>query len=50
MPVFRALKRMAALPSGEVGPVECCALRRLASICLRDDIVLRGVLLPLTTG
>jgi hypothetical protein len=33
-----ALPATAALPSGERGPVEALALRRLASIFLRDDI------------
>ena len=32
-PCFRALKREAALPSAERGPVDFCALARLARIC-----------------
>jgi len=31
---------------GERGPVECCALRRWASICLRDDMELTEFLPP----
>src|ERR1035437_10228694 len=42
MPDFKALKRTAALPSAERGPVDFCALRRLASICCRVAIVLMG--------
>ena len=33
MPCFRALKREADLPSAERGPVDFCALARLAVIC-----------------
>src|ERR1017187_4136211 len=43
MPVLRAFMEEVALPVTEVGPVDCWALRRLASICRRLDIVVRGV-------
>src|ERR1035437_1846731 len=42
MPVFRALKRTAARPSAGRGPVDFCALARLASICCRVAIDLMG--------
>src|SRR6185437_14817276 len=35
MPDWRAFRDEDCLPSRERGPVESCALRRLASICLR---------------
>src|SRR5580704_15124730 len=41
MPDFRAFWEEAALPALEVGPVERCALRRFASVCLS---VAKGVL------
>ena len=37
-PWREALQRECSLPSGVVGPVLLSALRRLASICLRDVI------------
>src|SRR5476649_2868608 len=39
MPDFRALREEAALPSGEVGPVDFWEFRRLASICAWDDMI-----------
>jgi hypothetical protein len=36
MPVLRALRLEAALPWGDLGPVDFWALRRLASIWRRD--------------
>ena len=39
MPDLRAFREEAALPSGEVGPVDFWALRRLASICAWVGIV-----------
>jgi hypothetical protein len=39
MPDFRALSDEAALPSGEVGPVDFLAFRRLALICACDDML-----------
>src|ERR1035441_5103869 len=42
MPVLRAFMEEVALPVTEVGPVDCWALRRLASICRRADIVVPG--------
>jgi hypothetical protein len=38
MPVLRAFMEERALPSGERGPVDLSALRRLASICFLDGI------------
>src|SRR5690349_21655967 len=37
-PYLRPFRRTAARPSGVDGPVECCALRRLASICRSVDM------------
>src|SRR5450432_2837786 len=37
MPDFRALREEAALPSGEVGPVDFWEFRRLAFICDSED-------------
>src|SRR5215471_9151442 len=37
-PSWRELRRTAAFPSGVLGPVDFNALRRFASICLRDAI------------
>jgi hypothetical protein len=37
-PDFKALSDDLALPSGVLGPVECCAFRRLAVICLSVDM------------
>src|SRR5450759_292409 len=42
-PWRKALRRERSLPSGVVGPVLLSALRRLASICLRDVIADRLV-------
>ena len=39
MPDFRALSEDMALPSGEVGPVDFCALSRLALICASVGMV-----------
>src|ERR1035438_6802540 len=33
---------MAALPAGVLGPVECCAFRRLASCCF-SEIIIYGI-------
>jgi hypothetical protein len=37
-PVLKAFLLDTDLPSGVRGPVECWALRRLASICFWDDM------------
>src|SRR5450432_4386275 len=39
IPDFRALREEAALPSGEVGPVDFLEFRRLASICAWEDML-----------
>src|SRR5450432_958301 len=39
MPDFKALRGEAALPSGEVGPVDFWEFSRLASICAWEDML-----------
>src|SRR6516225_2331752 len=49
MPDFRAFILETVLPSGVRGPVDFCALRRLASICLKEDIELSAISRQLET-